>query len=237
MSNYKYKEGQRYGPYDILFLKRLPNARGIFQCPFCNNTFEAQTNKVGSGNTTRCKKCVRKRRSELGKSKTIDITGKRFGKLTVLERVVNKGWKCQCDCGTIIITQTSNLTTGHTLSCGCIKSKGEEKISEILNKYNIFFEKEKAFKDCINSKTNNKLRFDFYLPDYNCCIEYDGEQHFNPPKGSWTYYSLQERQKLDNLKNQYCLEKNIYLIRIPYWEYNNIENIILDKLITGDFYE
>ncbi len=234
MSNYKYKEGQRYGPYKVLFLERLPNARGIFQCPFCNNTFEAQTNKVGSGNTTRCKECTKKRRSELGKSKIIDITGKRFGKLVVLERVTNKGWKCQCDCGTIIITQTSNLTTGHTLSCGCIKSKGEEKISQILNKYNIIFKKEKTFNDCINSDTNNKLRFDFYLPDYNCCIEYDGEQHFNTPKGWWTYYSLQDRQKLDNLKNQYCLKKGIYLVRIPYWEYDNIENIIKNT-ITGDF--
>lgn len=43
---------------------------------------------------------------------------------------------------------------------------------------NVSFEKEKTFIDCVNPKTNFLLRFDFYLPDYNIIIEYDGEQHF-----------------------------------------------------------
>lgn len=65
-----------------------------------------------------------------------------------------------------------------TQSCGCLNSKGEEKITQILLKLNIIFYKEYQFIDCINPKTNTKLRFDFYLPDYNCCIEYDGKQHY-----------------------------------------------------------
>lgn len=57
-------------------------------------------------------------------------------------------------------------------------SKGEQLIYDILIENNLVFEQQKTFNNCINPKTNKKLRFDFYLPDYNCCIEYDGEQHY-----------------------------------------------------------
>lgn len=68
--------------------------------------------------------------------------------------------------------------SGKTQSCGCLVSKGEEKINFILQELKIKFNTQKTFNDCINPKTNTKLRFDFYLPDYNCCIEYDGKQHY-----------------------------------------------------------
>lgn len=70
---------------------------------------------------------------------------------------------------------------------------------------NIKFEKQKSFKDCVNPKTNSKLYFDFCLPDYNCCIEYDGRQHFKEYSGSWD--KLEDIQYRDNIKNQYCAKK------------------------------
>ena len=52
-----------------------------------------------------------------------DLTGRKFGRLTVLRRVENKGayvmWECQCDCGNVIVARASNLKNGHTKSCGC----------------------------------------------------------------------------------------------------------------------
>ena len=80
-----------------------------------------------------------------------------------------------------------------------------------------------------NSASGHWLYFDFYLPDYNCCIEYDGEQHYI----STGYYGGKEKlnrnQENDNIKNNYCKEHNIKLIRIPYWDFEknkiNIEYI------------
>lgn len=88
----------------------------------------------------------------------------------------------------------------------CKNSKGEKQILNFLTKQKIDFEIEKKFEDCKNARM---LRFDFYLPTYNLCIEYDGEQHFSPidfaNKGSeWANSSFNQNQKRDEIKNQYC---------------------------------
>lgn len=62
------------------------------------------------------------------------------------------------------------------------------------------------------------MKFDFYLPDYNVCIEYDGKQHFKPVEYWGGEWSLTELQIKDNLKNNYCKDKKIELIRINYTE-------------------
>lgn len=63
-------------------------------------------------------------------------------------------------------------------SCGCsINSKGEAKIKKILKENNIEYIQEKRFNDCVFN-TKKIARFDFYLPQENCLIEYDGIQHF-----------------------------------------------------------
>lgn len=75
---------------------------------------------------------------------------------------------------------SSDFKQNAYLSCGCLTlSSGEKQVLDILKKNNLNFKKEKTFSDCVNPKTNFKLRFDFYLPDYNCCIEYDGKQHYS----------------------------------------------------------
>lgn len=116
----------------------------------------------------------------------------------------------------------------------CSESKGEKKINIFLKKNNINFEKQKIFYDCINPKTGKNLKFDFYIQKYNLLIEYDGEYHFSP----WRLYSSKENavenfEKLkirDNIKNEYCKKNDILLLRIPYTEFKNIENIITDYL-------
>lgn len=109
-----------------------------------------------------------------------------------------------------------------------IMSKGENKISKILKTKNISYIREYKFDDCVYN--NQKLRFDFYLPEYNICIEYDGRQHYEAIK----YYGSEElfkiRRKRDEIKNKYCFKNNIYLIRIPYYCFSEIENIIKKEL-------
>ena len=111
-----------------------------------------------------------------------DLTGQRFGNLLVLKetpkRAKNRAvyWQCRCDCGNIKEISSESLRKG-AISCGCIKSKGELKIRKILEEMNISFIQDRPiFKDLISPK-GYPLRFDFYLPGYNTCIEYDGAQH------------------------------------------------------------
>lgn len=163
-----------------------------------------------------------------------DVTGQKFGKWTALERTNELGdagsykWICQCECGTIKKVDLHSLTSGRSLSCGCLKSKGEEKIAQSLSKLGINFIKEyTGFDDCLNKETNTKLRFDFYLPEYNCCIEYDGIQHFQSGTGWNSKSHLIKTQTNDSIKNQYCTDNKIKLIRISYLDFNKINSSYL----------
>lgn len=111
----------------------------------------------------------------------------------------------------------------------CNISKGEYKISKILERHNVKYEMQYKFKDC---KFYKELPFDFYLPDYNMCIEYDGGQHFKIVNWFGGFDGFISTKIRDTIKNIYCEENNITLIRIPYWECNNIENILNEKIIN-----
>lgn len=102
-------------------------------------------------------------------------------------------------------------------------SKGEVFISYILTENNIPFEFQKTFEDCRNPKTGWKFYFDFYLPDINTIIEYDGAQHFIPVEIWGGEDGLIEQQARDKFKNQYCQNKGINIIRIRYDESIPIE--------------
>lgn len=93
---------------------------------------------------------------------------------------------------------------------------------KILDKYKINYIYQCKFEDCKDIKC---LPFDFYLTDYDSCIEFDGQQHFDPIFGEEAF---KRTQKHDNYKNEYCKNNNIDLLRIPYWDGNNMENIICD---------
>lgn len=120
----------------------------------------------------------------------------------------------------------------------CSESKGERKVTLFLEKNNINFIKQKTFNDCRNTKTDRHLKFDFYLPNYNMCIEYDGEYHYEP----WRLYfdksiakdKFEEMKLRDKIKNDYCKNKNISLLRIPHFELKNIDKIISDYLFKND---
>lgn len=106
--------------------------------------------------------------------------------------------------------------------CYYKKSKGEVKINLYLNQNQIEYKKEHQF-------SNLPLyRFDFYLPDLKIAIEYDGKQHFEPIDYYGGIDALRETQYRDKIKNQFCLDNNITLFRIPYTEINNINTILID---------
>ena len=162
-----------------------------------------------------------------------DLTNQRFGMLVALyptDKRASNGcvrWHCKCDCGneTNPDPTMNNLTRHHTLSCGCRKnSKLELFIQSYLESINIDFIPQKVFSDCKNKNNTCYLYFDFYLPYYNMIIEYDGQQHFDPIKIWGGEEKLKRQQENDEIKNQYCKNNNINLVRIPYTK--NKEEII-----------
>lgn len=224
----KYKEGDKIGPYKIKIVKRITeqyNYKGEFECPYCNNHFITQISSVLTGATKSCG-CIH----------TYNLVGKKFGRLTPLEPTQKRQgssivWKCECDCGNIHYVSVNHLMQGKSKSCGqCnLKSIGEEKILIWLKQHDIIYETQKRFIDCRDKKP---LPFDFYLPNYNICIEYDGLGHYKSNENSWrTAENVKLTQFHDSIKNEYCKKNNIKLIRIPYTEYNNIETILEKELL------
>lgn len=113
----------------------------------------------------------------------------------------------------------------------CCESKGESKIREFLIKNSIKFINQKRFDDC---KDKNTLPFDYYLPELNICIEFDGAQHFIPVDYWGGEDRLLDTQKKDNIKTQYCKNNNIILLRIRYDE--DIIEKLGENIIFGNIY-
>lgn len=95
-------------------------------------------------------------------------------------------------------------------------SPTEEIISSILSTKNYYYLKEVKFKECVNPATGVNYRFDFYLPEENLIIEYDGSHH-----------SQENFIKADNIKNKFCKEKGINLVRFDKDDYHGLHNNIL----------
>lgn len=199
------------------------------------------TNHLRSGLTTSCG-CVHK--AAVRKALMNDLTGQKFGHLTVLYQASDYvlpsnrtriAWHCRCDCidgkHRYLDVQTADLSSGKRIACSvCTKrmSHGEILVHDILKEFNIEFITQKTFDDC-RSDIGGYLKFDFFLPSENICIEYDGEQHYHDNgvfDKVWTserssYQSLHRR---DLIKNEWCASHHIRLIRIPYTYYDDLRN-------------
>lgn len=203
----------------------------------CGGTKDVSRASLVSGRVKSCG-CLAKERSQknvqiMNQKKRKDLTGQKSGTWTALKRLNEQAksgnfyWLCQCENGHFSKIHTGNW--GKIKTCRQCKNSysfGELVVQEILQKMQINFKEEYQFQDCVYQAP---LRFDFYLPDYNCCIEYDGIQHFK--KTNFSHDNFETRQKRDQIKNQYCQNNNIVLIRIPYTDLDLVdEQYILDKL-------
>lgn len=110
----------------------------------------------------------------------------------------------------------------------CKSSRGEVKIENFLIRNKIKYKSQ--FK--VNEKTRH--RFDFYLPERNLLIEYDGEQHFKSIDFWGGDENLKKIQKNDKLKNKMAEDNNFKLLRIDYKNFNNIEKILEKEVYNGD---
>ena len=207
--------------------ERHHNTFAMCQCQ-CGTIKEVKLSDITMGYS---KDCGCGRKTTMQKLLTNNLIGQRFGKLLVAEMLTERNtngrivYRCKCDCGNSVDVLGNSLTTYHTLSCGCLVSYWNMYIQQFLEKNKIEYKPEYTV-----FIGDNYYRYDFYLPQYNLFIEYDGQQHYKPVRffgnDKDAEYVFKRTQEHDKIKNRYCKDNNINLLRIPYWETKNIETII-----------
>ena len=236
--------GKHFGRWTVIErvideTKANKQARWLCECS-CEN----HTRKIIAGQSLRngsSQSCGCLQKEITAKRSFKDLTGQKFGLLSVIECTgkqagYNYIWKCKCECGNICEVRGGDLSNGHTSSCGCLTSSlGEKNIQKILTQNNIEFCTQYTFKDLRYKDSNELVRFDFFLPQYNRLIEFDGIQRFQSNGGWNSQANFEQTQKRDKIRNQYAIEHNISLVRIPYIERDNItlEMLLGDQFLIG----
>ena len=220
--------GEKYNSWTVLDRVLDNGKKGTYwrcQCE-CGTIKEVASTSLRNGASKSCG-CQKTIKARTNNGKFIDETGNRYGKLVVLGRdeqlSIEKHraqWICQCDCGNIITVSSKCLREDKTKSCGCLISIGEENISRILRDNNIIYKSQYQvnidgiyyrYDFAIFNKENNLIRL----------IEFDGIQHYNDKQKHWGH-DITKTKERDNIKNNYALQNNIPLARIPYTERDNI---------------
>ena len=222
---------QDFGFWHVI--ERAPNRAGgkaywKCVCTACGKEKEVAGSHLRAGRTTNCG-CVRMEKMRQASMKHEE--GKTYGYLYVQREATPDEkprndrtgvyWNCDClHCGRKnVIVFGDYLRNGDTTSCGCLISKNESRIADMLTNAHIQFKEQYAFDDLRNGATN-LFHFDFAIFNQNnllYLIEYDGSQHFNATKTGWSSEDkIQTIHENDLTKNDYCFKNNIPLIRIPY---------------------
>lgn len=237
--------GQKFNHWTVLKFdeERSASSRKNFwicECDCENHTIKSvRSDNLKSGKSKSCgcynRACAAERMRKIGQNTVVkqDLTGKQFGYWYVESRAENQNnhvaWNCICKCGTKRIVLGQSLKNGTSQSCGCLNmSHGEKKIKDLLEQNHINFIQEYPIADLWFSKESNKARFDFYIEN-KYAIEFDGEQHFMEMSDDGYFkHNVDTIQEHDKIKNQYCKEHNIPIIRIPY---THLKDICLEDLI------
>ena len=234
--------GHTYGRLTVLYKdnNRITKSGSYWICQCkCGKIKSIKSSSLRRGEIQSCG-CLRTERTmktKIEKNLIDDLIGNRYGFLTVISKDPERTkdgavkWICQCDCGNIVSVRggaLKNKTENRTISCGCAHmSYGELQIKLLLEQFNIPYAQQQGFKDLprkhydfsILNERNEVIRL----------IEFDGEQHF---KEIEIFSPLATIQQRDKEKNDWAKQHNIPLVRIPYWERDNIS---LDMLL-GDKY-
>lgn len=172
-----------------------------------------------------CLKCGIEKVSNLSRTKISEFIEKSKNlhdkyDYSLVKDIISQNSKVSIICPTHgIFKQTPGKHLNNQGCPSCKESKGEKFIRLLLDKYNVEYTRQQTFKDCF---FKNRLKFDFYLPDKNLCIEFDGVQHFKPVKQFGGEEDFEKTKIRDNIKNEYCIKNNIHLIRFS--NINDIEN-------------
>lgn len=224
--------GQTFGDLTVIKKtdKKASNGSVIWNCKCkCGSFREVSSGNLKRGHAISCG-C---RDFENVK---VNLSGKKFGLLTALtstHRNKKTAWNCLCDCGNQCVVQTSDLTAGTTISCGCsTMSSGELYIDSILEAAGVPYQRQYRIEDCRNKRP---LPFDFCIfnsdESIKTLVEYQGQQHYNAVDFWGGELGLKQRQMLDKIKSEYCETHGIPLLVIPYTcSKEQIKTVILNTL-------
>lgn len=213
--------GQKFNSLTVIdFVPKegTKNSFWLCQCDCGSPPIIVEKGHLRSGHTKTCGKC-----------KWIN---KKFGHLTILEETKerttdgHKIVKCQCDCGKICFKGINSIKQNSlTANCGCIsRSVGETIIENILKTNNVLFKEQYSFEDLKGD--GGLLRFDFAIfneqQELHFLIEFDGRQHFEESKALGGHEGFIKRRRYDILKDDYCKNHNLKLVRVPYYELSRV---------------
>lgn len=135
------------------------------------------------------------------------------------------------ECGRKYIVTPDNFLSGNRCP-HCSSSRGEKRVSDILNLAGVNYTKQYSNERC---RDINLLMFDFAITDGDKdvlgIIEYDGEHHFEPIEHWGGLEGLRGVVRRDGIKDDFCYKNEIPMLRIPYWEFENVESLVFDFLI------
>lgn len=187
---------------------------------------------------TKCDKCKFannaalkiQRTKQLFEQECVLIHGNKYD----YSKVEYKGWhpKVTITCpthGDFEMSPTNHIR-GYQGCSMCYESGPEQIIRQLLTDNNIKFVAQKKFPGCINPDTKSPLRYDFYLPEHNTLIEYDGIYHYQPIEhgdgAENAALRFARQQQNDAIKTKYAADHDIVLIRIPHFEKQHISKVI-----------
>lgn len=220
-----------------------------FKCA-CGRPFSRKFYNFKFHKQYECGRCLGKMAWDLGTVKHfVEIESDSRCKLISTEYTgVHDKLIFKCPCGEVFkrdFNSFRRLEAYACYSCSSKKSKGEKIIADFFNDILVKY-KEQDTHTNLTGLFNRSLRFDFLVHDdinnHTFSIEYDGEQHFFPVdfagKGEkWAVDRHTDCVFRDKIKNQYCINSNIPLLRIPYWEFDNIEDILESALMHFNIIE
>lgn len=237
--------------HDIESIRKLVEAKGFklksnsyknFQEPLileckCGNTFSVLLSTLRNGKT-QCNMCSIGRENSVLSKEEVQKKIESFG-LKMLSDYVDAKTKIDvlCKCGNIFQISYSKMISRKKIACNvCTKSKSNIEIlaENYLLKMKIKFKSQVCFKD-LKTNVHTPLKFDLGLYTLDgklkCLIELDGQQHFKLHRiYAKTEEELRWIQIRDKMKDDYCKQNNIPLYRIPYWEFNKINEKLLQIL-------
>ena len=219
---------------DIEILEEYKGTHKKIKCKCKIDGYEWETTPNTLLNGHGCPKCVGKIKNKTTEyfinelkeiNDDIEIIGEYKGN--------NIKIKCKCKKDNFEWETTPSSLLSGTGCPKCSESKGEKRVAKYLDSKNIDYERQYKFDYCRSKK---ELPFDFYIPSLNIAIEYDGEDHymiFKRNKNESYEEAIDRfigRKVKDTIKTIYCKENNIKLIRIPYWDFDKIEEILEKEL-------
>ena len=179
----------------------------------------------------RCVNCSAHKAEKYFKSKVLEKLGSEYSFIKFTHRPeLSEGYRRgvvveHFNCGHVYETSYSKIMEGSKCP-NCVYSRGEKAVADVLDSLSIEYSREHTFKYL------GRKRFDFFIPSLNIAIEYDGEQHYKSIDAWGGEEYLESVRQSDALKNDFCEYMGIDLLRIPYWEFDNIDEIVTNFIDT-----